>query len=146
MPDATTLRIAIGDYPHTLPLKRGRAGTMTHDYKRNGTIDLFAAMNLATGEVLTDLRKGHAGADVLRFFKQTALPGFAWVAAALLRIWHPQTAVAGARAALVRGRLCLPCCRHTPGPEARGQGWVPMMVRPPSKGLVKQQRTIIGCP
>jgi hypothetical protein len=54
----------------SLPLKRGRAGTMTHDYKRNGTIDLFAAMNLATGEVLTDLRKGHAGADVLRFFKQ----------------------------------------------------------------------------
>ena len=43
---------------------------MTHDYKRNGTIDLFAAMNVATGEVLTDLRKGHTGADVLRFFKQ----------------------------------------------------------------------------
>ena len=53
----------------SLPMKRGRAGTMTHDYKRNGTIDLFAAMNLATGEVLTDLRKGHAGTDVLRFFK-----------------------------------------------------------------------------
>ena len=54
----------------SLPMKRGRAATMTHDYKRNGTIDLFAAMNLATGEVLTDLCKGHAGADVLRFFKQ----------------------------------------------------------------------------
>jgi len=54
----------------SLPMKPGRAGTMTHDYKRNGTIDLFAAMNLATGEVLTDLRKGHTGADVLRFFKQ----------------------------------------------------------------------------
>lgn len=54
----------------SLPMKSGRAGTMTHDYKRNGTIDLFAAMNVATGEVLTDLRKGHTGADVLRFFKQ----------------------------------------------------------------------------
>jgi transposase len=54
----------------SLPMKPGRAGTMTHDYKRNGTIDLFAAMNIATGEVLTDLRKGHTGADVLRFFKQ----------------------------------------------------------------------------
>jgi transposase len=54
----------------SLPMKAGRAGTMTHDYKRNGTIDLFAAMNVATGEVLTDLRKGHTGADVLRFFKQ----------------------------------------------------------------------------
>ena len=54
----------------SLPMKPGRAGTMTHDYKRNGTIDLFAAMNIATGEVLTELRKGHTGADVLRFFKQ----------------------------------------------------------------------------
>jgi transposase len=54
----------------SLPMKSGRAGTMTHDYKRHGTIDLFAAMNVATGEVLTDLRKGHAGTDVLRFFKQ----------------------------------------------------------------------------
>jgi transposase len=54
----------------SLPMKPGRAGTMTHDYKRHGTIDLFAAMNLATGEVLTDTGKGHAGADVLRFFKQ----------------------------------------------------------------------------
>ena len=54
----------------SLPMKPGRAGTMTHDYKRHGTIDLFAAMNVATGEVLTDLRKGHTGADVLRFFKQ----------------------------------------------------------------------------
>ena len=31
----------------SLPVKAGRAGTMTHDYKRNGTIDLFAAMNIA---------------------------------------------------------------------------------------------------
>ena len=54
----------------SLPMKAGRAGTMTHDYKRNGTIDLFAAMNIATGQVLTDFQKGHAGADVLRFFKQ----------------------------------------------------------------------------
>ena len=54
----------------SLPMKPGRAGTMTHDYKRHGTIDLFAAMNIATGEVITDLRKGHAGPDVLRFFKQ----------------------------------------------------------------------------
>ena len=54
----------------SLPMKPGRAGTMTHDYKRNGTIDLFAAMNIATGEVRTGLNKGHSGADVLRFFKQ----------------------------------------------------------------------------
>ena len=54
----------------SLPMKPGRAGTMTHDYKRHGTIDLFAAMNVGTGEVHTHLRKGHTGADVLAFFKQ----------------------------------------------------------------------------
>jgi transposase len=54
----------------SLPLTPGRAATMTHDYKRNGTIDLFAAMNIATGQVLTDCQHAHAGTDVLRFFKQ----------------------------------------------------------------------------
>jgi transposase len=53
----------------SLPMKPGRGGTLTHDYKRNGTIDLFAAMNVATGEVLYDTRKRHTGADVLAFFK-----------------------------------------------------------------------------
>jgi transposase len=48
----------------------GRAGTMTHDYRRHGTLDLFAAMNLATGEVLHDTRQRHTGVDVLAFFKQ----------------------------------------------------------------------------
>ena len=43
----------------SLPLTPGRAGTMTHDYKRNGTTDLFAALNVATGEVLYDTRKSH---------------------------------------------------------------------------------------
>ena len=42
---------------------------MTHDYKRHGTTDLFAALNVATGEVLHDCRKAHTGADVLAFFK-----------------------------------------------------------------------------
>ena len=42
---------------------------MTHDYKRNGTVDLFAAMNVATGEVLHDTGRRHAGGDVLAFFK-----------------------------------------------------------------------------
>jgi len=53
----------------SLPIKPGRGRTMTHDYKRNGTIDLFAAMNLATGEVIHDTRRRHAGVDVLHFFK-----------------------------------------------------------------------------
>jgi transposase len=53
----------------SLPMVRGRAGTMTHDYKRNGTTDLFAALNLATGEVIAQCRPRHTGADVLAFFK-----------------------------------------------------------------------------
>ena len=53
----------------SLPMKRGRAGTMTHDYKRNGTVDLFAALNVATGEVLFETRQRHTAEDVLRFFK-----------------------------------------------------------------------------
>jgi len=54
----------------SLPMVRGRAGTMTHDYKRNGTTDLFAALNVTTGEVLAQCRKRHTAADVLAFFKQ----------------------------------------------------------------------------
>jgi transposase len=53
----------------SLPMRPGRAGTLTHDYRRNGTTDLFAALNVATGEVLYDCKKGHSAADVLRFFK-----------------------------------------------------------------------------
>jgi transposase len=54
----------------SLPLRRGRRQTMTHDYKRNGTTDLFAALNVATGQVITDLRSSHTGQDVVTFFKQ----------------------------------------------------------------------------
>jgi hypothetical protein len=35
-----------------LPMKKGRAGTMTHDYKRNGTTTLFAALNMLDGTVI----------------------------------------------------------------------------------------------
>ena len=35
-----------------LPMKKGRAGTMTHDYKRNGTTTLFAALNMLDGSVI----------------------------------------------------------------------------------------------
>jgi transposase len=53
----------------SLPMKRGRGATLTHDYKRHGTTDLFAAMNLGTGEVLFDTKKSHTATDVLAFFK-----------------------------------------------------------------------------
>jgi transposase len=53
----------------SLPMRPGRAGTLTHDYKRNGTVDLFAALNVGTGEVLHACRKRHTAVDVLAFFK-----------------------------------------------------------------------------
>jgi transposase len=53
----------------SLPLKAGRGRTMTHDYKRNGTIDLFAALNVGTGEVLHQTRRRHTANDVLAFFR-----------------------------------------------------------------------------
>ena len=53
----------------SLPLKPGRAGTMTHDYKQNGTTDLFAALNVATGEVIYDTKPRHSAKEVLGFFK-----------------------------------------------------------------------------
>ena len=48
---------------------RGRAGTMTHDCRRDDTTDLFAALNIAAGEVIAACRTRHTAADVLAFFK-----------------------------------------------------------------------------
>ncbi len=53
-----------------LPLKKGRAGTMTHDYKRHGTTTLFAALNVATGNVLQDCKPQHRHQEFLVFLKQ----------------------------------------------------------------------------
>ena len=67
--DEKTQVQAIDRTQPSFPMTPGRAGTMTHDYKRNGTTDLFAALNVATGEVLYDTKKRHTANDVLRFFK-----------------------------------------------------------------------------
>lgn len=50
-----------------LPMKRGRAGTMTHDYKRNGTTTLFAALNTLTGEVFARNMQRHRHQEFIRF-------------------------------------------------------------------------------
>ncbi len=42
----------------------------THDYVRNGTLDLFAALEVATGKVITDLRKSHTAADFIAFLNK----------------------------------------------------------------------------
>lgn len=53
-----------------LPLKRGRCGTMTHDYKRHGTSTLFAALNTVTGEVIGACKKRHRHQEFLSFLKE----------------------------------------------------------------------------
>ena len=50
-----------------LPLTKGRAGTITHDYKRHGTTPLFAALNVSTGDVHHACRPQHTQRDFLAF-------------------------------------------------------------------------------
>jgi transposase len=50
-----------------LPLKRGRCGTMTHDYKRNGTTTLFAALNVLDGHVIGRCMQRHRHQEFIRF-------------------------------------------------------------------------------
>jgi len=52
-----------------LPLKRGRCGTMTHDYKRNGTATLFAALNTLDGTVISMCDDRHRHQEWLKFLR-----------------------------------------------------------------------------
>jgi len=53
-----------------LPMKPGQVERHTHDYKRNGTTHLFAALEVATGKVTTQTRARHTAADFLAFLAQ----------------------------------------------------------------------------
>ena len=53
-----------------LPMKKGRAGTMTHDYKRNGTTTLFAALNVLDGQVIGQCQQKHTHVEWLKFLRQ----------------------------------------------------------------------------
>lgn len=53
-----------------LPLSPGNPVTRTHDYKRHGTTSLFAALNIATGEVIGRLKRRHRSAEFLMFLKE----------------------------------------------------------------------------
>jgi transposase len=52
-----------------LPMKKGRCGTMTHDYKRHGTSTLFAALNAVSGEVIGECKQRHRHQEFLAFLK-----------------------------------------------------------------------------
>src|SRR5271168_540163 len=53
-----------------LPLKKGRCGTMTHDYKRHGTTTLFAALDVATGKVIGQCMQRHRHQEWLKFLRR----------------------------------------------------------------------------
>ena len=53
-----------------LPMKKGRAGTMTHDYKRHGTTTLFAALDLKSGVVIGECQPRHRAKEFIRFLKR----------------------------------------------------------------------------
>jgi len=53
----------------SLPMKPGRTGTMTHDYKRNGTTTLFAALDVATGAVIGQCLPRHRHEEFLKFLR-----------------------------------------------------------------------------
>lgn len=68
--DAKTQIQALDRTQPGLPLKKGRAGTMTHDYKRHGTTTLFAALNVASGEILAQCTPRQRQQEFLRFAKK----------------------------------------------------------------------------
>jgi len=53
-----------------LPMKKGRCGTMTHDYKRHGTTTLFAALEVVSGKVIGSCKKRHRHEEFLAFLKE----------------------------------------------------------------------------
>ena len=61
---------ALDRTPPGLPMKPGRCGTMTHDYKRHGTSTLFAALNTLTGEVIGQCRPRHTHKEFLAFLRK----------------------------------------------------------------------------
>src|SRR5216110_1939001 len=60
-----------------LPIKKGRCGTMTHDYKRNGTTTLFAALETLQGKVVGECHERHRHQEFLKFLRRinTEFPG-----------------------------------------------------------------------
>jgi transposase len=53
-----------------LPIKKGRCGTMTHDYKRNGTTTLFAALETLNGRVIGECHQRHRHQEFLKFLRR----------------------------------------------------------------------------
>jgi transposase len=68
--DEKTMIQALDRTQPGLPIKPGKAGTMTHDYKRNGTVDLYAALEILSGEVLGQCTARHRHQEFLSFMRK----------------------------------------------------------------------------
>ena len=76
-PPVAAAVFAIDEKPQIQALNRTAAPMLpstparaTHDYERNGTCDLFAALDVATGTVITDIKKSHTSADFVAFLNK----------------------------------------------------------------------------
>ena len=94
-----------------LPMKKGRCGTMTHDYKRNGTTTLFAALEVLQGRVVGQCYERHRHQEFLRFLRRLdhEFPGDDRLASGDGQLRHAQ---ASQRPGLAEAPspLCLPLC------------------------------------
>ena len=92
-----------------LPLKKGRCGTMTHDYKRNGTTTLFAALNVLDGKVIGECHARHRHQEWLKFLRRLdgEFPPQIEVAPGDGQLRHPQRA-ARASVAEEASTVCVP--------------------------------------
>ena len=94
-----------------LPLKKGRCGTMTHDYKRNGTTTLFAALNVLDGKVIGECHSRHRHQEWLKFLRRLdrEFPQDAPVALGDGQLRHAQRA-ARESVAEEASPVCVPLC------------------------------------
>ena len=101
-----------------LPMKKGRAGTMTHDYKRHGTTTLFAALNVLDGTVIGRCMQRHRHQEFIRFLNavERAGPGRQADPPHPRQLRHPQ-----ASQGLAPGSRAIPAGPSTsPRPRHRG--------------------------
>jgi transposase len=68
--DEKTQILALDRTQPGLPIKKGRCGIMTHDYKRNGTTTLFAALETLQGKVVGECHQRHRHQEFLKFLRR----------------------------------------------------------------------------
>src|SRR6202048_2360477 len=146
-----------------LPMKKGRAGTMTHDYKRHGTTTLFAALNVLDGTVIGRNMQRHRHQEFIRFLNtieeqvpvgkviQAIVDNYATHKHPKVRQWlarHPRwtfhftptsaswlTAVEGFFATLTKRRLNAACSDRSPISKPRSTASSKSTINSPSPSL-----------